>query len=108
MSNLISVGDIVIIHKENRSRGLWKLGRVEELLKGNDGHVRGAVVRVASKETNFTVLQRPVQRLYPVEFRVPYGISYPSETPQENSGINSEFTEDKTSEPSCNSSELKN
>ena len=50
MSNLISVGDIVIIHEENCPRGLWKLGRVEELLKGNDGHVRGAVVRVVSKE----------------------------------------------------------
>ena len=108
VSNLISVGDIVIIHEENRPRGLWKLGRVEELLKGNDGHVRGAVVRVASKETNFTVLRRPVQRLYPVEFRVPDGTSDPSETHQENSGINGEFTEDKTTEPSCNSSEPKN
>ena len=109
LSNLISVGDIVIIHEENRPRGLWKLGRVEELLKGNDDHVRGAVVRVvASKETSFTVLQRPVQRLYPVEFRVPDGISDPSETPQENSGINSEFTEDETSEQSCNTSEPKN
>ena len=108
MSNLISVGDTVIIHEENRPRGLWKLGKVEELLKGNDGHVRGAVVRVASKEMSFTVLRRPVQHLYPVEFRVPDGISNPSETPQENSGINSEFTEDKASEHFCNSSEPKN
>ena len=109
VSNLISVGDIVIIHEENRPKGLWKLGRVEELLKRNDDHVRGAVVRVvASKETSFTVFQRPVQRLYPVEFKVPDGISDPSKTPQENSGINSEFTEDETSEQSCNTSEPKN
>ena len=99
----------MIIHEENRPKGLWKLGRVEELLKRNDDHVRGAVVRVvASKETSFTVLQRPVQRLYPVEFRVPDGISDPSKTPQEISGINSEFTEDETSEQSCNTSEPKN
>ena len=58
---------------------------------------------------SFTVFRCPVQHLYPVEFRVPDCISDPSKTPQENSGINSEFTEDETSsEPSCNSSEPKN
>ncbi len=33
----VSVGDVVIIHSESQPRGMWNLGRVEELIIGNDG-----------------------------------------------------------------------
>ena len=41
----VAVGDVVITHEDGLHRGLWKLGRVESLIKGKDGLVRGAVVK---------------------------------------------------------------
>ena len=66
--NTIRAGDIVIVHDENRLRGLWKLGRVRELIPGVDGNVRGTFVRVQSGGGHSTI-KRPVQRLYPLEVR---------------------------------------
>ena len=60
-ATLISVGDIVVVH-DDKPRGFWKLTRVEEVITGKDGRVRGAVVKV-----NSTVLRCPLQRLYPLE-----------------------------------------
>ncbi len=63
----VSVGDIVVVHSEDQPRGFWNLGRVKEVVIGRDGEARGAVVRVANKGRRSTLLQRPVQRLYPLE-----------------------------------------
>ena len=41
----VAVGDVVIAHEDGLHRGLWKLGRVESLIKGKDGLVRRAVVK---------------------------------------------------------------
>ena len=46
----ISVGQIVIVKDEHLPRGLWKLGIVQEVMKGGDGLIRAAVVKVASRE----------------------------------------------------------
>ena len=40
------VGDIVIVHDDKHTRGLWKLGRIEKLLLGAHSNVRGAIIRV--------------------------------------------------------------
>lgn len=40
-------GDVVIIHDENISRNLWKLGLVEESVLSSDGKVRSVVLRQA-------------------------------------------------------------
>ena len=62
------VGVVVIIHEDGLHRGLWKLGRVESLIKGKDRLVRGAVVKsTIPKNGNPTRLRRPLQRLYPLE-----------------------------------------
>ena len=45
--DLISVGDVVTIN-DDALRGLWRLGLIEEKIKGRDSHVRGALVRVKS------------------------------------------------------------
>lgn len=65
----IGVGDVVVIHDENLPRGLWRLGRVKELISGADGHVRCAAVEIASRNRGPTSVKRPLQRLYPLELQ---------------------------------------
>ena len=45
----VSVGDVVIVYEENVKPGFWKIGKVEEVIRGRDGVVRGAKVRVITK-----------------------------------------------------------
>ena len=54
---------MVVIHEDDKPRGLWRLGRITKLITGKDGHVRAAVLRV-SKDCS---LQRPIQKLFPLE-----------------------------------------
>ena len=51
---------------EKHPRAFWKFGRVENLIKGQDGNVRGAGIRVHSN-TGSRILKRPSQMLYPLE-----------------------------------------
>ena len=37
------------------------------MITGRDGQIRGAILRVASEKGRSTTLQRPLQRLYPLE-----------------------------------------
>ena len=53
-------GDVVIIKCEEKNRGLWKLGIIEEFITGQDG--RGAKLRAGE-----STIERPVQLLYPLE-----------------------------------------
>lgn len=43
----VKKGDVVIIKSDERSRGKWPLGVVEELYKGRDGVVRAVKLRFA-------------------------------------------------------------
>ena len=56
----IVAGDIVVVHDESQSRALWRLGKVERLINGADGNVRGKQPMT---------LRRPMQLLYPLEVR---------------------------------------
>jgi len=67
----ISVNDLVVVHDENQPRGFWRLAKVENVIVGIDGEVRGATVRVSSRDGNVTVLQRPLSLLYPLEINCP-------------------------------------
>ena len=60
-------GDVVCIHDEKLPRNLWRLGKIQKLIRGKDGHVRASVVKVFGEGKQATTIQRPVQRLYPVE-----------------------------------------
>ena len=62
----LQVGDVVLVKEDNIKRNCWKMGKVEELVVGKDGVVRGAKVKVFSKGKP-VYLSRPVQKLYPVE-----------------------------------------
>ena len=48
-NRIVFIGDVVIVHNEDQPRGKWRIGKVEALVTGSDGHVRGAVVRVKAK-----------------------------------------------------------
>ena len=93
----ISVGSIVLVHDE-RPRGFWRLAKVNQLLTGKDGLVRGAVVKGKDK---FTELQRPLQLLYPLE--VDQFVSQPDEAQQDAEEKRVEDTNTETG-VSCNES----
>ena len=63
----VSKGDVVIVHDDTLPRGLWKLGRIQEVLTGSDKQPRAALVRVASRDRQHVFLRRPIQLLYPLD-----------------------------------------
>jgi len=63
----VLVGDIVVVHHKTLPREFWRLGKVDDVVTGRDGYVRGAKVKVAKKETGSVMLYWPIQRLFPHE-----------------------------------------
>jgi len=59
----LKIGDVVLVGSDNRKRFEWPLGRIIQLFPGKDGKFRVAKVRTAKG-----MLERPLQRLYPLEF----------------------------------------
>ena len=57
------------VYDEGHPRGLWRLGRIEELILGADGKIRGVRVKVVSKGGQVKIIQRPIQHIYPLEVR---------------------------------------
>ena len=57
-----AVGEVVNIKSDQRNRGAWVTGVIIELITGRDGVIRGAKVR-----TGKSILERPVQFLYPMQ-----------------------------------------
>ena len=62
----IAVGDMVIVYADYRPCSLWSLGRIEQLLTGDEGPTRAAPVKV-SKSGRVSKLDRPIQHLYLLE-----------------------------------------
>ncbi len=56
------MGDVIIIYGEERNRGKWPLGIVQELYPGRDGVIRAAKIKTVNGH-----LDRPVHLLYPLE-----------------------------------------
>ena len=73
------VGDVVLIH-DDKPRGLWRLGRVEDTIVGLDGQIRGAVLRVPLGDGRYSSMKRPIQRLYPLEVSAASPESQPTES----------------------------
>ena len=55
-------GDVVIVKTDSKNRGTWPLAIVNEVYPGNDG-----VIRAVQLKTAKSMLERPVQHLYPLE-----------------------------------------
>ncbi|GBN70409.1 hypothetical protein AVEN_118910-1, partial [Araneus ventricosus] len=58
----MAIDDVVLIEGDNKSKLLWKLGRVIQVFPGRDGGVRSCLLK-----TSDGTLKRPVQLLYPLE-----------------------------------------
>ena len=58
----IVIGDVVLIKGDDKHRGKWNIGIVEELYKGKDN-----VIRAAKLRSRKTYIERPIQFLYPLE-----------------------------------------
>ena len=65
----IAVGDIVILKNDLTKRLFWRLAIVQELLTGNDGKVRAAVIKTTDGNSNSRSLRRSIQHLIPIEVR---------------------------------------
>ena len=62
----VKVGDVVLIQEDNVKRLNWPIAVIESLLKGRDGNIRAATVRMFKKAGKLATTRRAVQRLYPV------------------------------------------
>ena len=58
----VTSGEVVIIKGDEKNRGQWKLGIVDELFPGSDGVIRAVKLRAGK-----SYLERPIQHLYPLE-----------------------------------------
>ncbi|KAL5476354.1 hypothetical protein EMCRGX_G026289 [Ephydatia muelleri] len=57
---------IVLVYESSLPRTFWRLAKVEKLIKGTDGEIRGAFIRVKSRNSS-TVWKRPIQHLHYLE-----------------------------------------
>ena len=60
-------GDVVCILENKVPRGQWKLGKIESLLTGKDMQVRGATIRIVTATGKSLCINRPVNKLCPLE-----------------------------------------
>ena len=84
---MISEGDVVIVHEDNKPRTQWRLTIVEKPIKGNDDQVRATHIRTSTHSTT-----RSVAKLYPLE--VQDGKQNVTTTPQTKEIVNSVANED--------------
>ena len=63
-----AAGDLVLIRDDNIiPRCQWQMGRIEELIPGQNGLIRGVKLKVVSKTEISTTCDRPVQKIIPFE-----------------------------------------
>ncbi|XP_040066562.2 uncharacterized protein LOC120840217, partial [Ixodes scapularis] len=61
-TNDLRDGDLVLVHENKTPRLMWSMGRIEQVQRGRDNHVRSCLVRLPGGVT----LRRPVQLLFPL------------------------------------------
>ena len=65
-SRTVSVGNVVVVH-DDTARATWRLGQIEEFLRGEDNQARGAKIRITNQGMKPSILKRPVQKLITLE-----------------------------------------
>ena len=64
----IQIGEVVLIH-DKLKRNRWRMGVVEKMYEGRDGFKRGCRVRTITDKGRVSHVDRPVNKLYPLEVR---------------------------------------
>ena len=84
--------DAVVLIKDDEPapRTQWRMGRVLQLVKGRDGKVRGAKLKVLSKAWKPSSVHRPVQRLIPFEIQEKSVVNDENEVNTEEDSVNEE------------------
>ncbi len=72
------------VYDEGHPRGMWRLGRIEEIIPNSDNKIRGVRVKVISKGGQVKIIRRPVQHIYPLEVRQETQHTNVSDRPTEN------------------------
>ena len=57
----------MLVHDEKTPRQSWKIGRIIQTQTSADGGMRGVKVAVVNKKGRLYNLNRPVQRIYPLD-----------------------------------------
>ena len=70
----IKEGDIVVIHNHQAKRSQWRLGKIIELITGEDLIPRAAKVKVIN-QNGTNVIKRPISKLYPLEINANLEVS---------------------------------
>ena len=60
------MGDVVLVH-DTTPRSLWNPARITKLISGQDGRVRGAILKVIYQGKKAHTLKHPLQHLYPLD-----------------------------------------
>lgn len=64
----LKLNDVVLVKDDIPTpRSKWRIGKVEKLIIGKDGQVRGAKLKMANESGKTTIAHRPVQKLIPFE-----------------------------------------
>ena len=61
----INIG-VVTVHEKFQPRMLWKMGIIEDVIKGSDEYTRGAVVKIPKSNI---LIKQPVNLLCPIEYK---------------------------------------
>ena len=62
-------GELVTIQEDSLPKGQWRMELVQQLLRSQDGVIRGAEVKVVTRNGKTSRLRRPVTKLCPLEVR---------------------------------------
>ena len=83
-------GVVLIKDDEPAPRTQWRMGRVSQLVKGQDGQVRGVRLKVLSKAGKQSSVHRPVQRMIPFEIREKSAVNPEDEVDMRENTVNEE------------------
>lgn len=61
----VQEGDVIIVYDAGQPRGLWRLSKVENIVRGADDVIHG--IKLMSKRGALKILRRPLHQIYPLE-----------------------------------------
>ena len=63
----VQEGNVIIVYDAGQPRGLWRLSKVGNIVRGADGVIHGVCIKVMSKRGALKILHRLLHQIYPLE-----------------------------------------